>query len=243
MEINRISLSEVDSTNNYAAKLLETERIEHGTVISAWSQTHGRGQRSNTWQAEAGKNITASWILHLKSPQFEEVVLLNKAMALAIHDTITSWIPNHQTSIKWPNDIYVGLQKIAGMLIEIQWHPNKSATLIAGIGINVFQVNNLTSNATSVLLKNSEFALSLDDAILELNKNIRSRFSQWEQGFLAEIDRYYHQFLLGKNNNRKFLVNQQEIAGIVTGVDGAGRLMLDVGGETKLFQSGEIIWK
>ncbi len=242
MEINRISLSEVDSTNNYAAKLLLTEDVAHGTVISALLQTNGRGQRSNTWKSEAGKNLTASWILHLSAPQFEDVIILNKALALAMHDAISDWISKGEVCIKWPNDIYVEGQKIAGILIEIQWHPNKSATLIAGIGINILQESNLPSNATSVLLQNNEMTLSIDQAILELNQCIHLRFEQWKNGLLLEIDQNYHQFLLGKNESRKFLVNHEEINGMVVRVDGAGRLVLAVNGENRLFQSGEISW-
>jgi BirA family biotin operon repressor/biotin-[acetyl-CoA-carboxylase] ligase len=242
MEINRISLSEVDSTNNYAAKLLLSAEVAHGTVISALFQNNGRGQRSNIWNAEAGKNITASWILHLKSSQFEDVVILNKALALAMRDAICDWIPKGKVFIKWPNDIYVETKKIAGMLIEIQWHPDKSATLIAGIGINILQENNLPSNATSVLLQNQECDLSLDQTIVELNNHIQSRFEQWEEGLSIEIDDDYHQNLLGKNNDRKFLVNNQEINGTVMGVDSAGRLIVQVNGESQFFQSGEIIW-
>ena len=48
-----IQIHEVDSTNNYAAKLLSEGKLTHGTVILAEHQTSGRGQRGRNWQTSA----------------------------------------------------------------------------------------------------------------------------------------------------------------------------------------------
>ena len=57
-----IFLDSVDSTNNYAATLIEQGKAENGTVVMADYQEQGRGQRNNHWQANKGENLTFSLI-------------------------------------------------------------------------------------------------------------------------------------------------------------------------------------
>lgn len=47
----------LDSTNNYAAKLLQAGELSHGTVIMSGEQTAGRGQRGAVWAADPYKNL------------------------------------------------------------------------------------------------------------------------------------------------------------------------------------------
>ena len=58
-----IRLDNVDSTNNYAAKLLNQTNIPFGTVILAQFQHEGRGQRGSKWSGEAGENLTFSVLI------------------------------------------------------------------------------------------------------------------------------------------------------------------------------------
>ncbi|MDE7334766.1 MAG: biotin--[acetyl-CoA-carboxylase] ligase [Muribaculaceae bacterium] len=110
----------------------------HGFALMAREQTAGRGQRGNSWEAEAGKNITLSLILRpVELPaarQFE----LSEAVALAVADTVES-LGIDRVSVKWPNDIYVGDRKIAGILIENALGGTYISRSIVGIGLNVNQ--------------------------------------------------------------------------------------------------------
>jgi BirA family biotin operon repressor/biotin-[acetyl-CoA-carboxylase] ligase len=58
-----IELNEIDSTNNYAMRLINEGMAEHGLVIKADFQTHGKGQLGNVWIAEESKNLLCSVIL------------------------------------------------------------------------------------------------------------------------------------------------------------------------------------
>lgn len=52
-----------DSTNTLMKS--RGEAVAHGHVIATRTQTAGRGQRGNSWEAEPGKNLTFSQMLHL----------------------------------------------------------------------------------------------------------------------------------------------------------------------------------
>ena len=56
-----IALDSVNSTSSYLAGIAET--MPHGTVVSAYAQTAGRGQRGNSWESEPGANLTFSMLL------------------------------------------------------------------------------------------------------------------------------------------------------------------------------------
>jgi BirA family transcriptional regulator, biotin operon repressor / biotin---[acetyl-CoA-carboxylase] ligase len=127
----------VSSTNSVAADKLKTEDIPEGLVITASCQENGRGQQGNTWESEAGKNLLMSVIIYPSMVNPEEQFLISQMASLAVFDFI-----RHETSevrIKWPNDIYVKDDKIAGILIESSLMGNSIRSSIIGIGLNLNQ--------------------------------------------------------------------------------------------------------
>lgn len=150
----------VDSTQNAALDILRGSGFSEavsGTVILAERQTSGRGRQGRVWETPVG-NLAATMIWHLgRDDQPGDYSLI---VAVAWADVIESilvghsresgnlghdhldWIPasvgmttesKSPLSIKWPNDILVGGQKISGILIErpeLDW-------LLIGTGVNV----------------------------------------------------------------------------------------------------------
>lgn len=111
----------------------------HGEAVMALTQTTGRGQRGNSWEAEPGLNVTLSVMLRPKelpaSRQFE----VSEAVCLAVADVVAQ-LGIKDVKVKWPNDVYVGDRKIAGILIENALGAGGMlARSIAGIGLNVNQ--------------------------------------------------------------------------------------------------------
>ena len=89
--IQKIRLSSVDSTNNFAAKLINDGIADHGSVILAENQTNGRGQRGSEWQSQKGKNILTSFIFEFQDldPQF--LFRINAFVSIALID----FLENH----------------------------------------------------------------------------------------------------------------------------------------------------
>ena len=111
-----IQLEKVPSTNDYALKLLSKSTPEEGTIISTNSQTMGKGLAGNGWESQAGKNLTISIILKPSFLNPSKQFYISKIIALAVHEFLSGQLKN--VRIKWPNDIYVNNDKIAGILIE-----------------------------------------------------------------------------------------------------------------------------
>lgn len=132
-----ISTETLSSTNTKALAMLRSEEPEEGTVIEAGFQTGGRGQAGSKWESEKDKNLLFSVILYPQSVTAEEQFLLSMTSSLAICDLLDNHCNN--VSIKWPNDILVGNDKIAGILIESSIIGNLMESCVAGIGLNLNQ--------------------------------------------------------------------------------------------------------
>ena len=124
------------STNSALAAVAASRR--HGYTLMAHTQTAGRGQRGNTWEAEPGANITMSVLLRPCALEARRQFALSEAVSLGITDALG--IYGIDARIKWPNDIYVGDMKICGILIENSLTGNMVERSIAGIGLNVNQM-------------------------------------------------------------------------------------------------------
>lgn len=135
-----ISLASVPSTNTWAKE--HAESLQHGDIVVTPDQTAGRGQRGNHWEAEPGCNLTFSIFLRPTAISPARQFLISEIVSLAVASALRSHLPesaDSRISVKWPNDIYAGDCKIAGILIEHAVSGNGITHTVAGIGLNVNQ--------------------------------------------------------------------------------------------------------
>lgn len=116
------------STNTLLKELIA--KGQEPKFIYAGYQTAGRGQTGNSWESEEGKNLLCSILL----PPDKNLYFLNIAVGVAILRLL-----GEDFTIKWPNDIYYGDKKVAGILVENAIIGNEVKYSIAGIGLNVNQ--------------------------------------------------------------------------------------------------------
>jgi len=220
-----IGLERVDSTNTYADNILQKSDLEEGTVVWAFEQFAGKGLNENKWESEAGKNLTFSIILHPDFLSADMQFRLNKAISLGITDYINSLI--HGTSIKWPNDIYSGNRKIAGILIENKIIGSLIRTSIVGIGININQINfdpGIPNPVSLIQVLKREMVLKEElDAVCRF---LDYRYIQLRNGDHNIIDHDYHRWLAGSDEWRQFDKRGERMEGKIEGVDDFGRLLI-----------------
>lgn len=138
MEFRFNRFDEVTSTNDVA--MSSPHLYGHGSILTARSQTAGRGQRGNRWSSEPGENLMFSLVLEPTHILVEEQFRISEMASLAASDAVRAvtggTVP---CQVKWPNDLYVGDQKIGGILIEHSLHSEYLSRSVIGIGINVRQ--------------------------------------------------------------------------------------------------------
>lgn len=235
-------INQVDSTNNYAAAQLLTKRLPEGAVFVAGCQTDGRGQSSNLWESQEGKNLTLSIVLYPEMIRIERQFEVSKAISLGIADFLKDHIKH--VKIKWPNDIYADHRKIAGILIENSIRDGKYSTCIVGIGLNINQ-NKFVSDAPNPvslsMLTGETYDLEL--IVESLLEKINVRYQQLISGNTGIIDCDYLSTLYQFQEWANYMVSGVMFEGKITGVDEFGRLLIQNKHQTTFkFQFKEVIF-
>jgi BirA family biotin operon repressor/biotin-[acetyl-CoA-carboxylase] ligase len=107
-------------------------------VRVAYLQTAGRGRRGRPWYAEPGNALLFSVACVLPRP-LEGLAGLSLAVGVALVDGLRS-LPLDgpgQIALKWPNDVLLEGDKLAGILIETAWSTDHASAVVIGIGTNV----------------------------------------------------------------------------------------------------------
>jgi len=238
---NLITLKEVDSTNTFLKDALSKSKpFLDGTVIMADRQYSGRGQASNSWLSEAGKNLTFSVLLNPGFLPIERQFDLNMAISLALNDFLNKYTSG-AASIKWPNDSYVGKKKIGGILIENIVHGNTIKHAIIGIGLNVNQVNFPADLMNVTSLKQALHQdYNLMDLLGEICSIIESRYLQLKAGKTEKLkDEYLSQLYL-KDTWALFRFDNEIQKGKIQGLSSIGQLILETANGLRYFNNKEI---
>ena len=228
---NIIHLSETGSTNDYLKELLKHDQPAEGTMVLADHQTAGKGLDTNTWESESGKNLLMSLVFYPDFVPADRQFVISMAVALGICDYLEDQLPDDDILIKWPNDIYAGREKIAGILITNEILGLKIEHVIVGIGLNMNQENfseNIPNPISLAMLTGNYFDLEAEAR--RLRDCVAVRYEQLREGLYDRIRADYLDRLLGLNESRKYLYKGNKIEGVITGVDEYGRLQLETGG-------------
>jgi len=226
-QFNIISLQEAFSTNLLMQEWEKAGKIKHGDVLRAVNQKDGIGQSGNLWESEAGKNLTFSLFLHTHFLVATEVFQLNKIISLAVCDyLIAKKIKN--VKIKWPNDIYVGNKKIAGMLSHNSFLGDKLEFSIIGLGLNVNQIDFRSNAPNPISLKQiTQIDYNLEEEFDKLLHNIEARLILLLNNDYAKLHSDYMKHLYGFDEIRKFKDAEGFFNGIIKGVDFYGFLLVE----------------
>ena len=248
-----IWLDTTDSTNEEARRNILS--LDNLSVVSAYSQTAGRGQRGNTWSSSPGENLTFSVVMKyghesgLVSPlRACDQFAVSEAAALAVVDLLASY--DIEAKIKWPNDIYVSDRKICGILIENSVRDGSMASSIIGIGLNVNQTTfdpslpNPTSMALSGNTRSQSISLEpLLEEFLYIFKGYCTRYLNITGG-LSRLRRLYLSQMWRKDILTEYtdLLEMRTFKGRIKGLTDIGLLIVEdtEKGELKEFAFKEI---
>lgn len=232
----------LDSTNLEAQKLLSKQkRPIEGTTIVTDVQTDGKGQRGNTWLSPDGQNLLTSFIIYPTHLLPKHQFLLNIVASLALLDLLQN-IEIENLSIKWPNDIYIGDRKVAGILIQNNVSHQQIASSIIGIGLNVNQkkFDNGLPNPTSLAIETCK-AHQLESLLDALAYFLEKRYLQSKTANgIKELRRLYTHSLFRLESIGTYLIDNSHYAGIIKGIDPNGKLILQMEQHTRVFDFQEL---
>ncbi len=235
-----IVLNEVESTNNYATRLILSDAAEEGTTVLTQFQKNGRGQAGNGWESEAGKNLLASIILNPHFLDAGKQFTISKVVSLSLVEFLEKEI--EEVSIKWPNDIYVGNKKIAGILIENTIKGNSIDSSVVGIGLNLNQEKFISDAPNPVSLKQiTGKTYSVELVAADVIKHIFNWYDKLKEGNFYEIDSAYFKRLYGVGEWRRYKKEGIVFEAKITGIGQFGQIQLqNKNGEVDEFAFKEI---
>jgi BirA family transcriptional regulator, biotin operon repressor / biotin---[acetyl-CoA-carboxylase] ligase len=228
---------QLESTNVTAEKLAR-EGCPHGTVVVANQQTLGRGRKGTRWFSPPDVNLYLSVIVR---PKLNHMHYLPFLTALAVLKALDE--NAIRGDLKWPNDILVDGQKIAGILIQSASEENSLQYAIIGCGMNVNLMefpSELQGSVTSVALKSGKF-ISRESLLATFLFQFEKLYSEmnrmkWED-LCAELER--HSTIL-RGCDVQIRQDHEVYQGITEGLDTYGGLIVNLGSESKIFYAGQV---
>ncbi len=215
----RLHLRRTDSTNARARELAAAG-APHGTVVTAREQTAGRGRQGRSWAGPPGRSLLLSVIVRALDP------LLPLRAGLAVAD-----VAGDAARVKWPNDVLLDGRKVAGILVEAR---PQQGWAVLGIGVNAaVRVADLPPELQAR-------AGTLGRRPEDREEVLRALLGALEEALALEIDP-----LLDRWRARDALtgrpVHWSGGHGIAAGIDGGGRLLVDLpGGDRAALDAGEV---
>lgn len=239
---SRVSMVKIDdsigSTNTVALEHLMSDQ-RPGAVFIAEEQTAGRGRRGRQWLAPFGMGLYASitWVFEDGIGALEGLSL---AVGLAVAKALSCYgVPD--VGLKWPNDIMVGSAKLGGILIEMQMDGDGRCLVVIGVGLNLAKCPALQLLQREVVTIEE----GMNGRLLERNRiggmvlgNILDLLSDYRSGTFAGLRQQWCD--LDVLRGQLVVVDGSGLAGVGRGVDERGALMVDVEGELKRVNSGEV---
>ncbi len=234
-------VDDVESTND-ALKSRPVGSIPE--ALFAEYQSAGRGRRANAWLAPRGKDILMS--VALRPPaDFCQWARATTLAAVAVCESIEAETPL-QPSIKWPNDVFIGNRKVAGLLAETCSFGEKSQ-LVLGIGLNVNSESfpgGVGATATSLRMElGSRAARPLDreGMAIRLLHRLQVRLGEIDDGFESALrEARIRSWLFGKQVRAR--VRDAWVHGRGIDLDREGGLILELadGSRTTLISADEV---
>ena len=244
-DINIIHFDELDSTNNYAKRLIEEYRqsgknLPDCTVISADRQTGGRGRSGKSFASPSGGSIYMTIILRVDEAA-DRCMLLTPAAAVG-----TLWAleeaGSEKLGIKWVNDLFLGDRKVCGILTEAIFAKDGSRIEFAviGIGINInLDIDTLPEEIKAVAGSISGLSLSKPDMVRSVAEQVRKTALASISGDLGFMHIYRERsVLIGREVYWDTADGRH--TGQVRDINDKGNLIVDENGNTVTLMSGEV---
>jgi len=250
----------IGSTNDVAAALANNRTAAtEGAVVIADSQTHGRGRRGHEWFSPPDAGLYVSVVLRTgRAPAVgrdRATKLLTLAAGVALVEAVER-ATGLRVDLKWPNDLYIGRRKLAGILAEAAGTEPQD-WVVLGYGINVRaalyppELGNRATSLESELGRHVDRSLLLVESLASLSRRyddlIEGRFDAildaWRarapgsRGALVTFTRFT---AAAASSTRA--TTSDAASGLTAGIDDEGALLVLVGDRIERIVAGEVTW-
>jgi BirA family biotin operon repressor/biotin-[acetyl-CoA-carboxylase] ligase len=206
--------------------------MPEGAIAVADFQTAGRGRLGRTWETPPGTALLLSVLL--RPPADLPLPQLALVAGVAVADALER-LTGLAVQIKWPNDVMLRRQKVAGILAEA-----RDDAVVVGIGLNLNQTPEQLPERAGSLRTTTGREWDRDDVLRAVLEALEERYEAWLTGGL---DAVYdglgpRDFLRGRR------VSVNGTSGTAEMIDRDGRLRIAVDhGKVIVIESGEVVYE
>jgi len=235
------ALDEVDSTSQYLLRTFGPEE-PNGRVCLSESQSAGRGRRGRGWVATPYQNLVLSiaW-------RFEFGPAATAGLSLAAGVAVLQALEEfgvQDAGLKWPNDILLDGRKLAGLLVDVRGEVAGPSLVVLGLGLNVHlavQDAALIDQPWAMLVERVSAPVDRNRLAVLVIIHLVEMFRVFERTGFETFRAAWERRHVFAGRPVRLLTSQDEVAGIVEGIDPQGGLRLrDASGRVQTFYSGEV---
>lgn len=206
--------------------------LGEGTWLRADRQAGGRGRQGRAWISPEG-NLYASTLVRLR-PSDPTAGTLALVAGVAVHEVASSFVPG--VLLKWPNDLMLGVAKVAGVLLE-----RSGDAVVIGVGLNLTHHPDLTDRPTASLAEHSS-NVTPEVAAEMLDEAFARWLGRWRGEGIASVRARWLERAhpIGTALTAR-LPDGDAVDGLFDGLDGDGALMLRLAsGDRRVIHAGDV---
>jgi BirA family biotin operon repressor/biotin-[acetyl-CoA-carboxylase] ligase len=230
------------STNS--DQIAQAAELPDFSVLITDEQVAGRGRSGRSWEAPSGSSMMASVLLRPTGVAPTQFSLLPLIAGLSLANAVSSFGGAKRAMVKWPNDVLIGDQKVAGVLSEAL---SDFSGVVVGTGLNVYQSREQLPVETASSLSIEGISVPSIDAILsEYLKHLRHNFEEFNlcHGELAGTELLQaikdSSATIGRAV-RVILPGDKEAVGEAIDIDDLGRVVVSHDGKHTPISVGDIV--
>jgi len=228
----------IDSTNQYL--LDRIGELRSGDACVAEYQQAGRGRRGRKWFSPFGANLYLSMYWRLEQGP-AAAIGLSLVIGIIMAEVLQE-LGAENVRVKWPNDLYMGDRKLAGILVELTGKTGDAAQIVIGAGINLAMrhAESDVINQGWVNLQEAGVVIDRNTLAVRLINELRAALQSFEQEGLSPWLSRWKKLDNFIDRPVKLIIGEREIFGISRGIDAQGALLLEQDGVIKPWMGGEI---
>ena len=243
MELIRRHFTVIDSTNTWGKQRAHELLHDKITLVTADSQTAGRGRFKRRWESPPGQNIYATFCFFVEKHR-TDIGNIPQVLSLSAADALKEI--GFTPQLKWPNDLLLSGKKVGGILAETTPLSDLLCVVI-GIGLNINMpletLQKIDRPATSLLVEaGHSFDVETVLAIVQ-QKFVRDLDIFLDESFIPFLESYRQQIAHTPSLTIRFNDNRKVWEGTLHAINNDGSLSLRLqDGEIKTFIVGEILF-
>jgi BirA family biotin operon repressor/biotin-[acetyl-CoA-carboxylase] ligase len=230
-------LSVVDSTNTYLKE--RTAHLYSGQSCVAEAQTAGRGRHGRVWHSPFGSSIYLSQYWQFAGG-YATLSGLSLVVGVVLADVLTD-MGIAGVALKWPNDVYINMHKVAGVLVEVEGTVSDDVHTVIGIGLNVDLPDDLALGQPYTSCQaHTSTRIDRNALVAQCLAKLHQALQQFAQSGLMPFMEAWERRNAFNHRGIELHLGKETIQGICMGINEQGALLVQVDGQIKAFHGGEI---